>query len=148
MSKEIVVRTIVDLYRLCLHLYPSHFREEFAEEMVTVFQEQLEATTVNGRLALITLLLHELGGLAAEGVRQWLYAWRARPLLAQVGGGVIALAERRWPWRSILIVLGLCPLLLFLAWWSYMLFFFSFERPPRVQEIALGDLTGNGYLDT
>lgn len=147
MNREIFIRVVIGLYRLCLHLYPRHFQEEFAEEMVTIFQEQLEATAANGRLALLTLLLHELGGLAAGSVRQWHYAWRARPVLAQAGGGVIALAERGWPWRSILIGMGLGLLLLFLAWWIYMLFFFSFAQPPRAQEIALGDLTGNGQLD-
>lgn len=48
--------------------------------------------------------------------------------------------------RVSLIFAGLF-LLLFLAYWVYLLFFFSFDRPPRVQEIALGDLNGNGYLD-
>ncbi len=38
-------------------------------------------------------------------------------------------------------------LVLFLAYFIYMSFFFSFDRPPRVQEIALADLTGDGYLD-
>ncbi|MFO7625351.1 MAG: VCBS repeat-containing protein [Anaerolineales bacterium] len=48
--------------------------------------------------------------------------------------------------RGFLILAGLI-LALFLAYWIYMFFFFSFERPPRVQEISLADLTGNGYLD-
>jgi hypothetical protein len=34
-----------------------------------------------------------------------------------------------------------------LAYLIYVFFFFSFDRPPRVQEISLADLTGNGYLD-
>jgi hypothetical protein len=45
-----------------------------------------------------------------------------------------------------LIVAGLGALL-FLAYWVYFLSFLSFDRPPRVQQIALGDLNGNGYLD-
>ncbi len=48
--------------------------------------------------------------------------------------------------RVSLIFAGLL-LLLFLAFWVYLLSFLSFDRPPRVQEIALGDLNGNGYLD-
>jgi hypothetical protein len=48
--------------------------------------------------------------------------------------------------RGFLILAGLI-LALFLAYWIYMFFFFSFDRPPRVQEISLADLTGNGYLD-
>jgi hypothetical protein len=49
-------------------------------------------------------------------------------------------------WRVFLIFAGLF-ILLFLVYWVYLLFFFSFERPPRVQEIALGDLNGDGQLD-
>jgi hypothetical protein len=45
-----------------------------------------------------------------------------------------------------LILAGLI-LALFLAYWIYAMFYVSFDRPPRVQEIALADLTGNGYLD-
>jgi hypothetical protein len=48
--------------------------------------------------------------------------------------------------RRFLILAGLI-LALFLAYWIYVMFFVSFDRPPRVQEIALADLTGNGYLD-
>jgi hypothetical protein len=48
--------------------------------------------------------------------------------------------------RRFLILAGLI-LACFLAYWIYAMFFVSFDRPPRVQEIALADLTGNGYLD-
>lgn len=37
--------------------------------------------------------------------------------------------------------------LLLLAWAAYGVRFFNFERPPRVQQIALADLNGNGRLD-
>lgn len=43
------MRAVVSLYHLCLSFYPRHFQEAFAEEMEAVFQEQLEATVVNGR---------------------------------------------------------------------------------------------------
>jgi hypothetical protein len=48
--------------------------------------------------------------------------------------------------RYFLIFVGLI-LALFLAYLIYMFFFFSFDRPPRVQEISLADLNGDGYLD-
>jgi hypothetical protein len=48
--------------------------------------------------------------------------------------------------RRFLILAGFI-LALFLAYLWYLYFNFSFDRPPRVQEISLADLTGNGYLD-
>ncbi len=139
------------LYRFSLHLFSPHFRQEFAGEMETLFQEQLTAAAAYGRLSLLIFFLRESGGLLVSGVRQRLYAWQTRPLLAaQSGNGVAVLADHRWLWRKFLLLvllIVLLGLLLFLAFWIYMLFFFSFERPPRVQEIALGDLNGNGYLD-
>ncbi len=139
------------LYRFSLHLFSPHFRQEFAGEMEKLFQEQIAAAEANGRLFLLLFFLHESGGLLVSGVRQRLYARQARPLLAaQSGSGVAVLADHRWLRRRFLQVVALVillGLLLFLAYWIYIFFFFSFDRPPRVQEIALGDLTGNGYLD-
>ncbi|MFO7538363.1 MAG: VCBS repeat-containing protein, partial [Chloroflexota bacterium] len=45
-----------------------------------------------------------------------------------------------------LVLLTLCLLLSLLAGWVQANVF-TFERPPRVHEIGLADLTGNGYLD-
>jgi len=47
---------------------------------------------------------------------------------------------------ALLLVFGL-GLVLFLAWYLYFIQNLSFARPPRVQEIALGDLNNDGYLD-
>jgi hypothetical protein len=47
---------------------------------------------------------------------------------------------------SGLILLTLCLLFSLLAGWAQANVF-TFERPPRVHEIGLGDLTGNGRLD-
>jgi hypothetical protein len=44
-------------------------------------------------------------------------------------------------------LVGLCAVLVFGGVWVYFQFFFSFDRPPRVQEISLGDLNGDGHLD-
>jgi hypothetical protein len=45
------------------------------------------------------------------------------------------------------LILGGLFLILVTAYLIYLFFFISFDRPPRVQEIALADLTRNGYLD-
>lgn len=50
-----------------------------------------------------------------------------------------------WPTVFGIFAGGLA--LVLAAFWVYMRFFFTFDRPARVQEIALGDLNGDGYLD-
>lgn len=141
-------RSFARLYRSFLHLFSSHFRQEFAEEMEAVFQTQLQAAAAHGRLALLAYCLRELAGLVVSGLRQQFYSRKARPLLAaQTGGGVMEVAGRSIPWGKIIFLIVGLFLLLFLAYWVYFFFFFSFDRPSRVQEIALGDLNGDGQLD-
>ncbi|MFO7680676.1 MAG: VCBS repeat-containing protein [Chloroflexota bacterium] len=142
---------LVLLYRCCLHLFSPHFQQEFADEIEEVFKEQLELAAANGSFALLAFFLRELSGLIGAGIRQRAYAWQARPLLAAQTGSSVVVADRGslWgnkalKWGALLLLIGM---LLFLAFWIYMFFFFSFERPPRVQEIALGDLNGDGQLD-
>lgn len=143
MSREFILTSLVRLYRFLLSHYPADFREEFGEEMVAVFEEHLEAA--NGRFALFSLLLHEIGGLLSENVRQWFYTLQARSLLlAYADGGAKTLNNRRQPWRSVLL---LAALILLVGLGLNFVTSFTFERPPRVHEIALGDLDGDGDLD-
>ncbi|MBE2201801.1 MAG: VCBS repeat-containing protein [Anaerolinea sp.] len=68
-------------------------------------------------------------------------------VLSVAGGWLLIFRPRvSTMWRVFLIFAGLL-ILLSLAYWVYLLFFFSFERPSRVHEIGLADLNGNGYLD-
>lgn len=57
-------------------------------------------------------------------------------------------ARRRIPqaWRVALGVVG-ALLLLFAAYWVWMMATFSFEGPPLAQEAALADFNGDGHLD-
>lgn len=47
----------------------------------------------------------------------------------------------------IFLVILASVALLYLAWTAFGIRIFNFERPPRVQQIALADLNGNGRLD-
>ncbi len=47
---------------------------------------------------------------------------------------------------SLVVLIAVCLVLSLLAGWAQANVF-TFERPPRVHEIGLADLTGNGYLD-
>jgi hypothetical protein len=53
----------------------------------------------------------------------------------------------RRPILAAMVIVFLVVFGLLAAYLIYGFFFFSFDRPPRVQEIGLADLTGNGYLD-
>jgi hypothetical protein len=136
-------------YRVLLRLFPAGFRVEFEEEMVTVFAARLEAEAVGGAAAL-GLLLREAGGLVSGGLQAQFYARRKQPALLAAAGGSDALVETGRPLYSlmkvILIVVGL-GLLAFAAYFIYMMATFSFEGPPRVQEVVLGDVNGDGLAD-
>lgn len=141
-------RWLARIYRCFLRLFSPHFRQEFAEEMEAVFQAQLQAAAAHGHPTLLTYFLRELAGLLLGSLRQQFYARQARSVLAAQASGdsLIGLAGHLIPRRKI-IRLVVCLLPLFLAWLVYAIRTVGFEQPPQVQEIALGDLTGDGLLD-
>ena len=51
---------VTRLYAFLLRLYPRSFRDEFAEEMRTVFADYIAEATRRGNIALIRLLLTHL----------------------------------------------------------------------------------------
>lgn len=137
------------IYRSVLRLFPAPFRQEFADEMVALFQEQLHEASIHGRLSLLLFFLRELFGLLVGGIRQQVYARQARPLLAtQAGGSVVALAGQAIPWRKLIFwvacLLPLLPVLIFLIGWTNMR---MSENRRVVNQVALADFDGDGRQD-
>jgi hypothetical protein len=142
------------LYRQCLRFYPADFRRQFDQEMTAVFATRLEVAAAQGSFTLLSVCAQEYTSLAVSGVRQSISGVGPKTRLVATGGdGSLlwpgSMASRR-PWEQLAGCLGILflPLLLLVAgWFIYAFFFFTLESPPRVQEVALADFTGNGYLD-
>jgi hypothetical protein len=65
-----------------------------------------------------------------------------------IGDGMKSiLVKPRSPFFWLLLAIPLLLCILLIGWLIWANANFSFERPPRVQEIALGDLNGDGFLD-
>jgi hypothetical protein len=139
------------VFRLGLRLYPRAFRETFADEMAAVFAKQVEAETQRGGLALLGLCVAELSALAGQGAREHLYALRARPgRVAQASTGQRLFAGSRWPavlGRVLLILLALALLGALVLFFLIPLGYARLEATPRVNQVALADLNGDGHLD-
>ncbi|MBE7528333.1 MAG: VCBS repeat-containing protein [Chloroflexi bacterium] len=137
----------IQLYRRCLQLFSPHFRQEFADEMEELFRERLMLAAAHGRLALLLFLVRELAGLLAGGIRQRVYVWRARPLLAVSTGGGITMPRRGgqpWRWAGYLFLV-LLPLVMLLA--GRHLWYVTLDSTYDVRHVALGDVNGDGRLD-
>ena len=76
------------LYRILLRLYPSSFRREYGEEMVSIFAERAEAAGLAVRIGLLLTAVPDVVGNAAavhwEMLRQDL-RYTARTLRASPG---------------------------------------------------------------
>ncbi|MBX3061109.1 MAG: VCBS repeat-containing protein [Anaerolineae bacterium] len=145
-----LVHFVTSLYRWLLCAYSPPFRQEFAAEMATLFQERLEWAMANGRLSLLTFLLGELVGLLAGGIRQRVYAWRSRPLLAVSAGGGVTLPRRDWQPRRLVAYLFLALLLLaalLTLQAGRHLWYVMLDDTYDVRHVALGDVNGDGRLD-
>lgn len=150
--KPATLESITAAYRGLLRAFPAGFRAEFEDEMVAVFAARLEAEAAGDGSAL-GLLLREAGGLITGGLRARLYARAGQPaLLARtVGGAEVLTGGRRFsPLKILGIAIGIV-LLLFLAYAAYFVYAMTrpdaWHRPPRVQEVALGDVNGDGLPD-
>ena len=68
-------------YRMSLRLYPKNYREEYAEELHTVFDLSLEDALGSGRMEFIVTFLRELLSLPKAIVREHLRERRKRPMV-------------------------------------------------------------------
>lgn len=141
---------LIRLYRRCLQLFSTHFRQEFADEMETLFSERLMLAAAHGRVAFLLFLVRELAGLLAGGFRQRVYDWQTRPLLAVSAGGGITIPRRDWQPRrlvaSLLLALLLLVALLTLQTGRH-LWYVMLDDTYDVRHVALGDVNGDGRLD-
>lgn len=68
-------------YRMSLRLYPKNYREEYAEELHTVFDLSLEDALGSGRMEFIVTLLRELLSLPKAIIYEHLRERRRRPMI-------------------------------------------------------------------
>ncbi len=137
-------------YRALLRVFPAGFRAEFEAEMVAVFAARLEQEAAGGGAAMLRLLLGEVAGLAAGGLRARLYARQERSaLLAAAGGGVVAERPR---WVTGLVYLFVLLALLFVLVvfglaYGLLPFPLGSEGTTLSHVAVLVDLDGDGHLD-
>ncbi len=82
---------MLPLYQSLLHLYPSAYRQQFAEEMIAVFREVDADAQKKGRIVTAELYLRELGGLFRGAIAE-----HARRIL---GSHTFPLSSRRFTMR-------------------------------------------------
>jgi hypothetical protein len=63
---------IIHFYRASLWLYPKDFREQFCEEMFSVFEQRAGELFANGRSAPIALVVAELTGIVRGAYIMWM----------------------------------------------------------------------------
>jgi hypothetical protein len=71
-----VVKFVIRLYAILLRLYPRQFRDEFGDEMQSIFTEALTEAAQRGHLVLIQTCVRELLNLPGAILREYLQARR------------------------------------------------------------------------
>jgi hypothetical protein len=101
---ELSIRLAARLYAALLRLYPRRFRDEFADEMRTVFSQALAEAAKRGMLAVLALVVREARDIPGS-------IWSAN-LHARGGLTVAPLSEteKRMGWLGVLI--GILPFVL------------------------------------
>jgi len=144
-------RWLLRAYGACLRLYPRAFRAEFAEEMQAVFAERLWEEADHGGLALLGMGVAELSGVLVQGARERVYALRSGSgRVAVTNTGERLIGGSRWLGilgRGLLILLALALLGLLLLFFIIPIGYARLEATPKVNQVALADLNGDGHLD-
>ncbi len=102
MKKQTAVSLLVHFYHWLLHLYPSSFRDEFGEEMTSIFAAYVAETSHQGPRALVRLCLKEVVDLPASlAVAYWSdFSYREVNMHRQADWGI-------WPSWIVLHLLSI-----------------------------------------
>jgi len=63
---------ILTVYRVLLCLYPDDFRQQFAEEMLEIFQQRIDDLSTGGGAKFASFGLREFTGLLIGAAREWM----------------------------------------------------------------------------
>ena len=133
------------LYALLLYLFPKAYREEYGEELKSVFDLSLDDAMRAGRLEVARVVLHELISLPVAIIREHLrkprYGLVAQSSVLEKDNYMKTIPKIEWEelgsWRATLV--SLLPL------W---LFFFAYTNIyPSRSQIAHLDSTGSAICD-
>lgn len=141
---NVAVPFVIRLYTRMLHLYPTNFRDEFAEEMTAVFIEALSDVQQRKRLALLIWCGWELTGLFAGVVREQWHSLRREEAVMSPTNPVnhtsdTDQSERETP---LAILAGIFPFVLFGL--SYVLKGVNYHAP--LAWLGRGTSGIHGYL--
>jgi len=102
------------LYTALLHIYPSEYRQEFAEEMQEVFSQAIADASRSGSFSLVSLLINELLDLPVSALRVHKQIRSTRTVSTPAANPD---APLELSWRELLVALAvfLLPAMMILA---------------------------------
>lgn len=108
MKPDPILAILNFVYSVLLRLYPSQYRQEFADEMQEVFSQAVIDASRDGPLSLGSLLAGELVDFPGAAVRAYLHRKDAKPSLAARSWSKNALSSSpgELSWRELLLVLA------------------------------------------
>jgi hypothetical protein len=119
---NVTTEALVRLYAKLLHLYPARFRNEFAEEMQSVFRDSVNDEIKNGFFSFIVLVLRDVGGLPFNVLREFWHEFQGKELVMlreNTSGSSVTIGQ---------VIMGILPFLLF------SLVTIILELPPSLYE--------------
>jgi hypothetical protein len=113
-SWSAIERVAVWVYAFVLKLYPQHFHETFAEEMLEVFALAISEASQNGVFSLVTYLLREVVEWPIALFLEHIYQRRKQSMELLHFNTLGEIRVARWVARSISLLIGGSVLLLIL----------------------------------